>query len=161
MTEKGKVLINSQIKHYILMTNLNELEKKLDGKVDFCKGVAKIIDLAEEVRVITKVIDEAINEETDLDNKAKSQRLKLRCETAYEKERLLLTFDIKRLLYKPGKTKEEVELDMARINELIDYCIEHYPSYKESKFNDKYCVGTDLLDKTDLFSDKYAKDTQI
>ena len=127
---------------------LNNLEDKLGGNEELCRGIAKVIDMTIENQELVARLEELKSDIPEIEQRISN--LITSCITSVSQART----DIMQAIYDrlaEGSEKPKTLEYMLKIQKTIDYCIADYPTYKKSRYNAKYGdVGNSRINVQEL-----------
>ena len=128
---------------------LNNLEQKLGGKEELCQGIARIIEMTIENNELVARLEEIESDIPEIEQRMFN--LISSCITSCSKYRTDVMQSIYDVLSESCEKPKTIEY-MLKIQKTVDYCIAGYPTYKNSRYNAKYCVGGDTSKNTSSMS---------
>lgn len=149
MYNTGKQSIEQKRKQEKMNMVLNNLEQKLGGNEELCKGIAKVIDMTIENNELVARLEQIESYIPEIEQRISN--LIASCITSCSQARTDTMQSIYDMLAESSEKPKTIEY-MLKIQKTIDHCIADYPTYKKSRYNAKYCVGGDTTKNTSSMS---------
>ena len=145
MYNTGKQSIEQKRKQEKMNMVLNNLEQKLGGNKELCQGIAKVIDMTIENNELVARLEQIESYIPEI--RQRISNLIASCITSCSQARTDVMKSIYDIMSESGEKPKTIEY-MLKIQKTIDYCIADYPTYKNSGYNAKYCVGANISKNT-------------
>ena len=140
MYNTGKQSLEQKRKQEKMNMVLNNLEQKLGANEELCQGIAKVIDMTIENNKLVARLEEIESDIPEIEQRISN--LISSCITSCSHARTDVMQSIYDVLSESGEQPKTIEY-MLKIQKTVDYCIADYTTYKQSRYNAKYCVGGD------------------
>lgn len=148
MNNSNKQCANQEKEQQKMNMILNNLEQQLGGSKEFCRNVAKVIDMNVETNALLLHLEQ-MKTNIDVIEKKRIEVIESCIESCSNIRKEVLA----KIYQMNAEINERTKLaKLVRIETAINYCISNYPLYKKSKYSVKYGSGIDGLTKIQQIS---------